>query len=131
VEEGIVAGGGVTLLNSDSALDKLQLEGDEAVGVLIMRKALEEPLRTIAANAGKEGSVVVDAVRHRKAGEGYDALRDEYVDMVASGIIDPAKVVRAEMENSTSIAAMILTTESLITDIPEKQPAMAPPPMDY
>jgi chaperonin GroEL len=130
VEEGIVPGGGVALLRAISALDSLDLEGDEAIGIQIFRRALEEPLRMIATNAGKEGSVVVDSVLHREEGIGYDALNDEYVNMVESGIIDPAKVIRAEVENSSSIAAMILTTESLITDIPAPAgaAAAAPPP---
>jgi len=130
VEEGIVPGGGVALLRAISALDSVNLEGDEAIGVQILRRALEEPLRMIATNAGKEGSVVVDSVFHKPEGEGYDALNDKYVDMVANGIIDPAKVIRAEVENSSSIAAMILTTESLVTDIPAPAgaAAAAPPP---
>ena len=131
VEEGIVPGGGVALLRAISALDSVNLEGDEGIGVQILRRALEEPLRMIATNAGKEGSVVVDSVFHKAEGEGYDALNDEYVDMVANGIIDPAKVIRAEVENSSSIAAMILTTESLVTDIPAPAgAAAAPPPPD-
>ena len=128
VEEGIVPGGGVAFINSISALDKLKLEGDEATGVAIVRHALDEPLRMIAQNAGKEGSVVVNNVKERKTGMGYDALRDDYANMKQRGIIDPTKVVRAELENAASIAAIVLTTESLITDIKEKETA-APPPM--
>jgi len=132
VEEGIVPGGGVALLNSIHVLDALDLKGDEAVGATILRRALQEPMRMIATNAGKEGSVVVDAVLHLPKGQGYDALNDEYGNLVEKGIIDPAKVVRAEVENSASIAAMLLTTESLVTDIPQKEGQMsAPPPMDY
>jgi chaperonin GroEL len=121
VEEGIVPGGGVALLNALPVLDKLKLEGDEATGVAIVRRALEEPLRQIAINAGKEGSVAVDFVKKAKKGIGYDADKDEYGNMVERGIIDPAKVTRAGLQNAASIAAMVLTTESLITDIPEKE----------
>ncbi len=121
VEEGIVPGGGVALVNTIPALDKLKLAGDEATGVNIVKHALEEPLRQIAANAGKEGSVAVDFVKKSKKGIGYDAERDDYANMVQRGIIDPAKVTRAGLENAASIAAMVLTTESLITDIPEKE----------
>lgn len=122
VEEGIVPGGGVALLNAIEALDTLQLTGDAATGVNILRRALEEPLRQLAANGGKDGSVVVAGVRRaqREQGNnklfGYNVLTDNYVDMVESGIIDPAKVTRSALQNATSIAAMILTTEALITD---------------
>jgi chaperonin GroEL len=132
VEEGVVPGGGVAFLNALPVLDKLKCTGEEAVGVAILRRALEEPMRMIAANAGKEGSVVVDAVRRDGSGNyGYDALNDDYGDMVAKGIIDPAKVTRAALENAASIAAMVLTTESLIADVPEKEtaPPMPPPGM--
>ena len=121
VEEGIVPGGGVALVNIIPALDKIKTTGDEATGVNIVKHALEEPLRQIAANAGKEGSVAVDFVKKSKKGIGYDAERDDYANMVQRGIIDPAKVTRAGLENAASIAAMVLTTESLITDIPEKE----------
>ncbi len=121
VEEGIVPGGGVALVSIIPALDKIKLTGDEATGVNIVKHALEEPLRQIAANAGKEGSVAVDFVKKSKKGIGYDAERDDYANMVQRGIIDPAKVTRAGLENAASIAAMVLTTESLITDIPEKE----------
>ncbi len=135
VEEGIVPGGGVALLTAIPALDKLKLDPEQAVGVAILRRAMEEPLRQLAINAGKEGSVVIDAVRRMPKGSGYDVLNDKYVDMIQAGIIDPAKVIRAEIENATSIAAMILTTETLVTDIPEKNPAGAPGgghmPMEY
>jgi chaperonin GroEL len=120
VEEGILPGGGVALINASPALDKVKAEGDECTGIDILKKALEEPLRWIAENAGQEGSVVVDKVKRSKKGVGYDALRDEYGDMVAKGIIDPLKVTRTGLENASSIANMILTTESLVTDIPEK-----------
>jgi chaperonin GroEL len=125
VEEGLVAGGGVTLLQAISALDKLKLDGDEAVGVDIVRTALEAPARQIADNAGQSGEVVVNQVRNAKIGHGYDALRNEYGDMFKKGIVDAAKVTRSALQNAASIAAMVLTTETLITDIPEKKPAPA------
>jgi chaperonin GroEL len=128
VEEGIVAGGGVAFVNAMPVLDKVKAEGDGATGVSIVKKALEEPLRMIAINAGQEGSVVVDAVKKSKAGVGYDALRGDFANMQERGIIDPAKVTRAGLENAASIAAMVLTTEALITDIPEKTPPMPPMP---
>jgi chaperonin GroEL len=135
VEEGIVPGGGVALLRCQATLDKLEkkLEGDEKTGALILRKAVEEPMRLIAENAGREGSVVVDAVQKaKKPDEGYDAVRDDYANMFERGIVDPVKVVRAALENAASIAAILLTTESLVTDIPEAPKAMsAPPPMEY
>ncbi len=131
VEEGIVPGGGVAFVNSVSSLDKLKLEGDEATGVNIVRNALEEPLRMIAQNAGKEGSVVVNNVKEHKSGMGYDALRDDYANMKQRGIIDPTKVVRAELENAASIAAIVLTTEALITDIKEKEAPMPPQMPEY
>jgi chaperonin GroEL len=135
VEEGIVPGGGVALLRCQAALDKLEkkLEGDEKTGALILRKAVEEPMRLIAENAGREGSVVVDAVqKSKKPDEGYDAVKDDYADMFERGIVDPVKVVRAALENAASIAAMVLTTEALLTDIPEApHAAPAPPPMEY
>lgn len=128
VEEGIVSGGGVALSNALSAFDKIEAEGDEATGVAIVKKALEEPLRQIAENAGREGSVIADYVKKSEKGTGYDAEKDEYGNMVEKGIIDPCKVTRAGLENAASIAAMVLTTESLITDIPEKEKPMTPPP---
>ncbi len=131
VEEGIVPGGGVALINAIKALDKLKLEGDEATGAVIVKRALEEPLRMIAINAGQEGSVVVDTVKKSKPGIGYDALRDDYANMQERGIIDPAKVTRAGLENASSIAALVLTTESLITDIKEKERAPMPPMPEY
>ena len=129
VEEGILPGGGVALINSITALDKLALEGDEATGLAILRRALEEPMRCISANSGREGSVVVNRVKESKLGIGYDALNDELdVNMVERGIIDPLKVTRSALQNSASIAAMVLTTEALVTDIPEKEKAPAMPP---
>ncbi|CAN5836521.1 chaperonin GroEL [soil metagenome] len=134
VEEGIVPGGGVALLNAQSALDKLSLEGDAATGVRIVRRALEEPLRQLAINAGQDGSVVLENVR-RRSGEakqkslGYDVLSDDYADMVERGIVDPAKVARSAVANAASIAGMVLTTEAMITDKPEpKSAAPAMPP---
>ncbi len=121
VEEGILPGGGVALLNSLKTLDKLQLSGDEATGVDIMKKAVEEPIRWIAVNAGQDGSVVVDAVKKSAVGTGYDAEAGEFGDMVKKGIIDPTKVVRSALQNAASIASMVLITEALVTDIPEKE----------
>ena len=136
VEEGIVAGGGVTYLRAQSALDAVEneLKGDERTGANLLRKALDEPLRLIAINGGKEGNVVVGNVRKNANGNaayGYDALLDDYGDMFKKGIIDPAKVTRSALENAASIASLVLTTESLITDIPEPPASAAPPPMDY
>jgi len=128
VEEGIVPGGGSALVSAIPALEKMKATGDEATGVKIVKQALEEPLRQIATNAGKEGSVAVDYVKKSKKLVGYDAEKDEYGDMVERGIIDPAKVTRAGLENAASIAAMVLTTEALITDLPEKEKAPAMPP---
>jgi len=123
VEEGMVAGGGSVLVHAIPALDKVEALGDEATGVNILRRALEEPLRQIAINAGQEGSVVVEAVRKMPAGSAYDAQKGEYTDMFAAGIIDPAKVTRSALENAASVAALLLTTETIITDIPEKDKA--------
>jgi chaperonin GroEL len=125
VEEGIVAGGGTTLLQAIPALDKLKFDGDVAVGVEIVRKALEAPARQIADNAGAPGEVVVERVRSLKKGEGFDALVGEYGDMFSKGIVDAAKVTRSALQNAASIAAMVLTTETLISDIPEKEKAPA------
>ena len=134
VEEGILPGGGVALLNSLSVLDKLELKGDEATGVDIVRKAVEEPIRWIVINAGRDGSVVVDAVKKSPPGEGYDAEADEFGNMVKKGIIDPTKVVRTALQNAASVAVMVLITEAMVTDIPEKEKAPPMPPgggMDY
>jgi len=128
VEEGIVPGGGVALINSLPALDKIELEGDAATGVRIMRRAFEEPMRMIASNAGLDGAVVIEKVRmlHKDGNltTGYDVLANDYVDMLKAGIIDPVKVTRSAVENAASIAAMILTTSALVCDIPEEKPAM-------
>ena len=135
VEEGIVPGGGVALLNAIKELDGMKLDSDDATtGVNIVRKSLEVPMRRIAENAGFDGSVVVENVRQNQAKEknsnvGFDVLREKYEDLVKGGVIDPAKVTRGALENATSIAAMILTTEALITDVPEENPASAAPQM--
>jgi chaperonin GroEL len=138
VEEGVVPGGGVTLLQIAPALDRLKETGDVATGVSIVRKALAEPLRQIANNAGVEGSVIVEKVGSMPSGQGYNALTGEFTDMVKAGIVDPAKVTRSALQNAASIAAMLLTTECLVADLPEKhKPAMPPMPggggmgMDY
>jgi chaperonin GroEL len=122
VEEGIVAGGGTVLLNAQKKLDGgLGLKDDQLTGVNIVRKSLEEPVRQIGINSGKEGSVIVEEVRKGKPGHGYDALNDKYVDMFAAGIVDPAKVTRSALQNAASIAAMVLTTEAMVTEIPEEK----------
>jgi chaperonin GroEL len=126
VEEGIVPGGGVALIAVIKQLDKVEAEGDEQTGVNLLRRALEEPLRRIAINAGKDGSVIVQQVKTLKKGQGYDAAKDEMTDMAARGIIDPAKVTRSALENAVSIAGMVLTTNCLVTELPEKKPAAAP-----
>jgi chaperonin GroEL len=129
VEEGVVPGGGVALINSIPALDSINLEGDAATGVRILRRALEEPMRMIATNAGVDGPVVIEKVRalHAQGNKttGYDVLRNDYVNMLDVGLADPAKVTRSAVENACSIAAMILTTSALVTDIPEKEKAPA------
>src|SRR5579859_7772929 len=132
----MVPGGGVALLNAVGALKDLKLTGDAATGVSILRRALEEPLRQLAVNGGKDGSVVVEGVRraqkeYKSDKYGYNVLTDRYEDMVESGIIDPAKVTRSALQNATSIAAMILTTEALITDLPEKDKAAATAMPEY
>lgn len=129
VEEGIIPGGGVTLVNIIPALNEIQAEGDELVGIRIVRRALEEPLRQIAENAGLEGSVVIQRIKGEKPGIGLDALNEEYVDMIKAGIVDPLKVTRSALQNAASIASMLLTTEALISEIPQKKDAMpAMPP---
>ena len=139
VEEGILPGGEVALLNAVKALDKVQATGDELTGVNILRRALEEPFRQLVANAGQDGGVMLEGVRRKQAESksgtwGYDVIKKEIVDLVKTGIIDPAKVTRSALENGASVAAMILTTEALITDLPEKDKAPAMPGgggMDY
>jgi chaperonin GroEL len=135
VEEGIVPGGGVALINAVASLDDIKMEfADEQTGVSIVRRALEEPMRQLAVNAGRDGAVIVENARRGQKEQddpnvGYDVLRDNYVNMVTQGIIDPVKVTRSAVENAASIGAMILTTEALITDIPEEESAPAAPPM--
>ena len=132
VEEGIVPGGGVALIRARSALDSLKLEGDEAVGVNILKRALEQPLKLIAENTGVSGDVILADSVKGEGDWGYDAEVGEFTNLLKRGIMDPAKVTRAAIENAASVASMVLTTESLITDIKEKEPAMPPaPPMDY
>ncbi|HSR46433.1 MAG TPA: chaperonin GroEL [Anaerolineales bacterium] len=137
VEEGIVPGGGVALVNAMESLKEKKLEfDDENVGVAIVRRSLEVPLRKISENAGQDGAVILETVRRRQAENknknfGYDVLRDEYVDMVKAGIIDPAKVTKGALENAASIASMILTTEALVTEVPEREKPAPPPMPDY
>ncbi len=126
VEEGIVPGGGVVYLRGSGALDGLQVNGDEATGVGIVRRALEEPLRHIAANAGAEGSVIIEHVKQKEGAVGYNANTGDYEDLMSAGVIDPAKVTRIALQNASSIASLLLTTETLVTDIPEKEPPPAP-----
>jgi len=121
VEEGVVAGGGVALIRASTALDKLKLEGDEAIGVDIIRRACEEPLRMIVSNAGKEASVIVNEIKGKKGAYGYNAYTDKFEDLLESGVIDPTKVTRNALENASSIAGLVLTTECIVTDIPEKK----------
>ena len=128
VEEGIVAGGGTAYINAQPKVQALldTLSGDERTGALIVMKALEEPIRQIVINAGLEGSVILEKVRSGEPGTGFDALREEYVDMIDAGIVDPTKVTRSALQNAASIAAMVLTTESVVADKPEKtEPAPA------
>ena len=127
VEEGIVSGGGVALLDTIEDVRPLlnEVEGDEKTGVAIVLRALEEPLRQIAENAGREGSVIVEKVMHSKRGEGYDALNNEFVNMIEAGIVDPTKVTRSALQNAASVASMILTTEATVADLPSKEDPMA------
>jgi chaperonin GroEL len=138
VEEGIVPGGGVAFLRTQKALDNIKdLEPDEKVGVAIVRRAIEEPTRQLANNAGREGALVVEEVKKRKGNEGYDVANDEYTDLVKAGIVDPTKVTRTALQNAASIAGLLLTTEALVTEIPEKEKTPPMPPgggmggMDY
>ena len=138
VEEGIVPGGGVALVRAQKALDNLALEGDEKIGASIVRRAIEQPLRTLADNAGKEGALIVQEVKKRKGNEGNNVATDEYVDLVKAGVVDPTKVTRSALQNAASISGLLLTTEALVTEIPEKEKAPAMPPggggmggMDY
>ena len=137
VEEGIVPGGGVAFLRAQKVLDNMKdLEGDEKIGVQIVRRAIEEPTRQLADNAGKEGALVVEEIKKRKGNEGYDVANDEYTDLVKAGIVDPTKVTRSALQNAASIAGLLLTTEALVTEIPEKEKTPPMPPggmggMDY
>ena len=128
VEEGIVPGGGVAYLRCLSTLDKLKLEGDRKIGVDIVKRALEEPIRQIANNAGQEGSVVTEKVKNEKGAFGFDAAKDEYSDMIKAGITDPTKVVRLALQNASSVASLMITTEALVAEKPEKKPAYPPMP---
>ena len=128
IEEGIVPGGGVALLRTMAALDKLKLEGDEKTGATIIKRALEEPIRQLALNSGLEGSVIVERLKQEKTNVGYDINKDTYVDMLESGVVDPAKVTRLALQNASSIAALLLTTEALVTEIPEEEEKMLLPP---
>jgi chaperonin GroEL len=122
LEEGIVPGGGVALIRSEKALDKLGLEGDEAMGASIIRNVLDQPLRSIAENAGLDGAVVVSRVRKLKGkSDGYNADKDTYGDMIAAGIVDPTKVVRTALQNAASVATLLLTTDSLVVEIPKEE----------
>ena len=128
VAEGIVPGGGTALLEAQAVLDKVKAVGDEKTGVMIVRRAIEEPVRQIAHNAGLEGAVIVDKIRHSKKGVGFDAMNEKYVDMIEAGIVDPTKVTRSALQNAASIASMVLTTETLVADKPEPKPTMPPMP---
>jgi len=128
VEEGIVPGGGVAYLRTLSGLDKMKLEGDEEVGVRIIKKALEEPLKMIANNAGMEGSIVVEKVKEKKGAFGFNARTDTYEDMISAGVIDPTKVTRFALQNAASVASLMLTTQCMVADKPEPKPAMPPMP---
>ncbi len=127
-QEGIVPGGGVAFIRAIPALDKFRLEGDEKIGVDIVKRAIEEPLRQIAQNAGLEGSVVVQRIKQEKTNIGYDVSQDDYVDMIEAGVIDPTKVTRSALQNASSIAALLLTTEAFVADKPEKEDKMPPMP---
>jgi len=129
VEEGIVPGGGVAFLRCKKAIDALKLKGDESIGVSIIRRAIEEPIRQISENAGQEGSVIVQKVLNEKTNVGYNANKDTFEDMIEAGIVDPTKVTRSALQNAASIAGLMLTTEVLISDIPEDEKASAMPPM--
>ena len=127
VEEGIVPGGGVALIRAQAALDKLKLSGDEAIGAGIIRRAIEQPLRTLADNAGQEGALIVQEVKKRSGAEGYNVATGEYVDLIKAGVVDPAKVTRSALQNAASISGLLLTTEALISELPEKDKAPAMP----
>ncbi|MFZ0710101.1 MAG: chaperonin GroEL [Terrimicrobiaceae bacterium] len=137
VEEGIVPGGGVAFIRAQKALDSVAIEGDEKIGLEIVRRAIEQPLRTLADNAGKEGALIVQEVKKRKGNEGYNVATDQYEDLVKAGVVDPTKVTRSALQNAASISGLLLTTEALVTEIPEKEKTPPMPPgggmggMDY
>ena len=129
VEEGVVAGGGVALLRAQSSLDNVKLEGDEKVGLEIIRRALESPLRQLADNAGREGALIVSEVKKLKGNTGYNVSTDSYTDLIKDGVLDPTKVTRSALQNAASISGLLLTTEAVVTELPEKKeaaPAMPP-----
>jgi len=121
VEEGIVPGGGVALIRCLAAIDAVKLEGDEQIGLEIVKRAVESPLRALAANAGVEGSIVVQEVKKRKGNDGYNVATGQYEDLVKAGVVDPKKVTRSALQNAASIAGLLLTTECLICEVPEKE----------
>jgi chaperonin GroEL len=138
VEEGIVPGGGVAFIRTQKALDSVSIQGDEKIGLEIVRRAIEQPLRTLADNAGKEGALIVQEVKRRKGGEGYNVASAQYEDLVVAGVVDPTKVTRSALQNAASISGLLLTTEALVTEIPEKEKTPPMPPggggmggMDY
>jgi chaperonin GroEL len=129
VEEGIVPGGGVAFIRAQKALDNIKdLEGDEQVGVQIVRRAIEEPMRQLADNAGQEGALIVQEVKKRKGNEGYNVTSGEYTDLVKAGIVDPTKVTRSALQNAASISGLLLTTEAIVTELPEKEKGGGMPP---
>jgi chaperonin GroEL len=131
VEEGIVPGGGVAYLRCLPHLKKMKLEGEQQTGLEIIYRALEEPIRQIAANAGKEGSVVAERVKLEKGAFGFDADKEEYTDMIEAGIIDPTKVVRLALQNAASVASLLITTEAVVAEMPKKEQAGPPMPPAY
>ena len=126
VEEGIVAGGGVALIRCQAALDKLEVTGDEKIGAEIVRRSLEAPLRQLVVNAGLEAALIVENVKNAKGTNGYNVATGEYMDLVKAGVLDPAKVTRSALQNAASIAGLLLTTECMVTDIPEKKESQMP-----
>jgi chaperonin GroEL len=128
VEEGIVPGGGVAYLRSIAAVDKIKGEGDQQIGLNIVKRALEEPARQISENAGREGSVIVERLKNEKGSFGFDASKEEFTDMIKAGIIDPTKVVRFALQNAASVASLLITTEAMIAEKPKKEPPMPPMP---
>jgi chaperonin GroEL len=126
VEEGVVPGGGVALIRAQSALDNLKLEGDEKIGLGIIRRAIEAPLRQLADNAGQEGALIVQEVKKRTGNEGYNVATGEYCDLLKAGVVDPTKVTRSALQNAASISGLLLTTEAVISEIPEKEKPSAP-----